>query len=497
MGKSYYEEICAGQDVRANLIALKAELKDEKNKRALAYKLEGNFSVFYTLLNDGDPKVRKNAALVLGEMETEDVLPFLFTAYDKEETLFVRPSYLEAMEKLDVSGYVDKLQEQLQWIDKLPQTDEKLKHLQKERQALQKLILRYNKPSHKYTGWDNREDVILITNRAQKQLLADACQTAADEVKLLGAGVRLKGADLDEVLKNRLWTEMLFPLPMSLKLQGDGHEIGRLLAGSGLDLFLDERHHGKGAWLYRLDVTGAMAPEKKTLLVRRISEALDAGSAGRFSNNLGNYELEIRLVQKKDQSFMPLLKLHTIDDHRFAYRRESIAASITPANAALIAAIAQPYLKEGAQVLDPFCGVGTMLIERDVLCKTGAMYGLDTFGEAIEKARRNTAVIGKKINYINRDFFDFTHDYSFDEIITDMPSQGKTRTRQELAEFYTDFLDRAPVILSQSAILVIYTPDPELLKAAVRQDVRYRIKEEKIINERIDTRVLILSYDRS
>lgn len=40
-----------------------------------------------------------------------------------------------------------------------------------------------------------------------------------------------------------------------------------------------------------------------------------------------------------------------MEDERFVYRKESIAASIAPVNAALIMQIAGDHLKENAQVL--------------------------------------------------------------------------------------------------------------------------------------------------
>ena len=91
-----------------------------------------------------------------------------------------------------------------------------------------------------------------------------------------------------------------------------------------------------------------------------------------------------------------------------------------------------------AQIMDPFCGVGTMLIERNKLVPAREMYGIDLFGEAIAKARENTQNAGGRIWYINRDFFDFTHDYKFDEIITDMPPRGK-KTKEEQDAFYARF----------------------------------------------------------
>mgnify|MGYP002245200123 CR=1 FL=1 len=60
------------------------------------------------------------------------------------------------------------------------------------------------------------------------------------------------------------------------------------------------------------------------------------------------------------------LKLYTIPMQRFSYRKNVVAASIHPSLAAMLVSLAKPYLKENAQILDPFCGVGTMLIERDI-----------------------------------------------------------------------------------------------------------------------------------
>ena len=103
------------------------------------------------------------------------------------------------------------------------------------------------------------------------------------------------------------------------------------------------------------------------------------------------------------------------------HRKNAVAVSIHPATAAMLVALAEPYLKENAQILDPFCGVGTMLIERDIRVLAREKYGIDIFGEAIRGARENASYAGEKINFINRDYFDFTHAYLFDEIITNMP----------------------------------------------------------------------------
>ena len=72
--------------------------------------------------------------------------------------------------------------------------------------------------------------------------------------------------------------------------------------------------------------------------------------------------------------------------------------------------LSKDYLKENAQIIDPFCGVGTMLIERNKKVPAREIYGTDIFGEAIVYARENTELAGAKVNYIHSDFFDFKHD---------------------------------------------------------------------------------------
>ena len=162
MIREYYEAICNGVDVRANLIALRNALKDEKEIRAFAYLLGGDFSVLGSLLVHEDPKVRKNAAILLGKMESEDMLPLLFETYQKEETRFIRADYLKAMEHMDYAPYLGKLQERLQELRSVQAAPEEQKHMSEEIRMLQTMVLKYQKPEvHRFTAMDQEEDVIL------------------------------------------------------------------------------------------------------------------------------------------------------------------------------------------------------------------------------------------------------------------------------------------------------------------------------------------------
>lgn len=211
----------------------------------------------------------------------------------------------------------------------------------------------------------------------------------------------------------------------------------------------------------------------------------------RLRNDPSDYEIEIRLMERRDGTFLPLVKLHTLKDTRFSYRKYSLPVSIKPSGAALVAALASPWMKKGGQVLDPFCGVGTMLIERDKAKEAGPMYGIDTFGEAIKGARENTYLAGKEINYIHRDFFDFTHGYLFDEIITNMPVRGK-RTKEEQEAFYRNFFRKAKEVLKPNGIMVLHSNEKGYIRKEIRLQEAWKLINEYNLDEKEGISVYII-----
>ena len=544
MIKEYYERVCAGDQVRQNLIALRDGLESEKDRKEFARLLGGDFSKLTALLGDEDPKVRRNAASILGKLGSEDMLPILFDAYKKEKTLYVRADYLKAMAELDYRPVLSELEKRLAqlWEMEIPQ--EERKHIQEEARVLQGMTARYKKrEGHRFVGWDEPLDLILITNRCLRKVTADRIESG--ELTMLAGGIRVKGAKVRELCKLRTYREMLFPVDYAGTTGGEkagsdvrtlteptggekagsdvrtltGQEkqasdaqavagaietrtpgrisaqqaaqIGAALAEPVLEL-ARRLHQGGGAFLFRLELKGVEEQGRKGVLLRRISNAVEQASGGALINSVSDYEMEIRLVERKDGTFLPMVKFCTIPDTRFTYRREVIAGSIAPVNAALAIELARPYLKEDAQVLDPFCGVGTMLIERDRAVKAGIMYGIDIFGEAIEKAKLNTQRAGCNVYYINKDFFAFEHGYLFDEIITDLPQVTANHPLQEIRELYRDFFDAAGRYLQPEALLVLYTTEPQLVTEALRVRREYKLIEKHTINEKNGTGVLII-----
>lgn len=245
---------------------------------------------------------------------------------------------------------------------------------------------------------------------------------------------------------------------------------------------LEENHSGAAPFYFRVGVSGAMPLDKRSDFSKKVSIAIEEAFDRKLVNSTSHYEVEIRLIQNKEGTFMPCLKLFTLPDRRFHYRRYHVAASMKPVLAAGILALAKPYLREYAQVLDPFCGVGTLLIERRFISPIRNAYGIDTFGEAIEKARANTKIAGMQANYINRSFFDFEHEYEFDEIITDMPAGNLEK--DELDEIYRRFFEKSAELLSDKGRIICYSKEMGLVKKYLRLQNKFRLLQEFCILEK-------------
>lgn len=494
MIREYYEAVCAENETRANLIALRSAVKDEKEKRAFAYLLGGDFSVLCRLLEHEDPKVRKNAALLLGEMESEDLLPVLFDSYKKEKTLFVRPDYLKAIAGMDCEAFLDEMEEQLEMLRAKEPLPEEKKHVSAEIRMLQNILLKYRSPRpHVFHGYDIIEPMLLLVNREQTKAVADEIKEGTHT--LLKGGIRVKDAKIRTILPIRTYSELLFPIRTKTLPVNAPEEIGKQLAVSELTDFMMRLHEGKAPYYFRIEPKG-LDDAKKGNWIRKVSDALEQESQAAWINSVSSYETEIRLLMKKDGTMAAFLKLYTIPDQRFAYRVESIGSSMNPVNAALCAQLARPWLKEHAQILDPFCGVGTLLIERNRALAAKTMYGLDIFGDAIEKAKRNTALANCRVNYIQRDFFTFEHDYLFDEIITDLPQASASRTKEEIHHLYLSFFEKAQQHLNDGGIVILYAAYPQYAAEAVRRYENFRMEKTFLLNEKTKMTLCIVRYQK-
>lgn len=475
-----YDKICSGQDLRASLIELKMQLKTEEGRRQFCRICGENYDVIMKCLAEEDPKVRKNAAAILGLLKVPEAVDVLMDAYLDEDKLFVRPEYIKAMAGLDCGEYLEDFRQRLEELSACEAPENEKKHVREEMQALQELLLQKGEwRKHSFSGYERQNEVILTVLPAFRDLLAES---VSSKKKLLTSGIRTVTGDIGGLLQNRLWQEMLFVIHGSGEPEADPEMLAEWLEASDLMRILENNHSGGGPWYFRIGIPGQKTGKNIGDFVKAAALVLESASGRKLVNSPSHYETEIRLIRKKEGGFLPLLKLFTLPDHRFAYRRYTVAAGMKPSLAAGLLALAKPYLREYAQVLDPFCGAGTLLMERRFLMPVRNLYGLDIFGEAVEKARANAAIAGFQANYINRDYFDFTHSYLFDEIITDMPSG--TGKREETDLLYRRFFEKSAELLSDRGRIVMYSGEMGLVKKYLRLQGRFRLLKEFCILEK-------------
>ena len=491
MLRAIYKDIENGKDVRKNLIELKKLLKEESNKRAFIYYLAGDYSLFYKLLENEDAKSRKNTVLIMGDIGEQSFVSVLYEAYQKEETLFVKPSYLEAITQLDYRFLLEDLKERLETLTKSQFDEASMKHINEEVKNLTRMIIDIEgRKEHRFIGSQKLSDVILLTNRDHQKVTIDQIENMP--AKEFGAGVMVRTEELKKIQDIRTYSELLFRLPNLEEMSDDPVEITHALYKAGIVDFLDTRHEGGAPYYFRLEIKAKITFEQKSAMAKKVALNLEKISKRKLINSTSNYEVEIRLIENKKGMFNALLKLYTIKDNRFEYRKHSVAASIAPHTAALVARLAKGYLKEGVQVLDPFCGVGTMLIERNKLVQATPIYGIDTFGEAIDRGIINSRAAKCNINFINKDFFDFTHNYFFDEIFTNMPTRGGRKTEAEMVTLYKSFFNKSMEVLKSDGLIVMYTRDRHLVVGEVPYRPEFTILEEYTISKKEEAYVFII-----
>lgn len=474
------EQLRKEENCRENLSKLR-ELVKTNERKAQCIQVEGYAELFAHFLDSEDAKTRKNAALLLGDLACQNQMNTLLAHYQNETTEFVKGAYLEALAKLDVTEILDQLMKLLEQLSDTEITVENRKHMEAQMRPLRSIQLKYQgKKVHRMVPHPKGK-VILTCNREVREVLRRSITSGRATAHPLGVLVECE--DLHQITANRLYRELLFPVSVKGLLEPDPDVVAEALWNADILGQLLELHGEEGPFSFRIELKSSMGLDKKSIFTKRMAGALERMSKGQLLNSTTDYEVELRLVANKEGKLYPCMKLKTVPQHRFYYRKNSIAASIHPATAAVIMELAQPYMKEHAQIMDPFCGVGTMLIERHKKLSARQIYGTDIYGEAIEKARENAALAGVNINYIHRDFFDFKHEYLFDEMITNMPIRGK-KTKEEMDTFYGQFFDKVSQHMAPGGVIIMYTNEEGFVKKQLRLHENMKLLDQYLMQEK-------------
>lgn len=466
MYEDIFREIDAQQDLRAALTRLKKEIVQDKKEGSFHGLSRTQEEKIASLMQDEDPKVRKNAVGILGEAGADGCLDAIAEAYQQEKTLFVRSSYLKTLRKFDFSQYKDMLRERIRQIEAQPMTEENRKHLSEELRLLRDMTADPSqRKQHVFTGYNVVSDMILLVSPGFEHLTYNALPDyIREDARMLNGAVEVVTDKLNVVLGIRTVKAILFRFTTAQIKPGDPDAAAAVLARSGILRYLKTRHAGSGPFYFRIDMKTRLHLTEKGKYIKRLAAALEEKTGGALINSASGYECEIRLIESKKGRYFPFLILHTVPDDRFDYRKNALATSMAPVRAAEIIELVRDYLIDDAAVLDPFCGNATLLIERQKALRAKALYGVDIYGEAIRAAHENTELAGVPVYLINRDMAEFTHKYKFDEILTELPSVTEKMDRDSLAVFYTRFINKTKEWTQEGAAVIVITTEPDLFR---------------------------------
>lgn len=466
------------EDARNNLSKLAERLREMPAEWKTAHG-EEYAGVLLPYLKHEDAKVRKNCAKVLGHFRTPSVCDALMEAYRSETVMFVRSQYLSALCGCELGEYRSELEARREALMKEDISEENRKHVNEELKAIEACLGSGARTRQVFAGYKVPSDVLLVTNPLYtKELYGMLSQ---DKKKVVGGGVLVHCEDLDEIRDIRVFREMLFVIPGLQTVEEDPYRIAAQLASEIVMRFLKKRHTGGETFSYRIELRSNMEERKKSLFLKRLNGEILRLMGGHLRNDAGDYDVEFRLIQREG-GYRLLVKLMTLKDTRFVYRKESVAASIQPTDVAFCLQTFRQYLQEDAQVLDPFCGVGTMLLERAMLGDVKIAFGVDTFGEAVEKARKNTEAAHAPVHYIQRDFFDFRHETLFDEIVTNMPFH-KEFEDDKVEPIYEKFFQKAMGHLKPTGVMLLVSHNPRLVKKYLLDSLE--IAEHMVLREKL------------
>ena len=495
--------------------------------------------IILACLTHEDAKTRKNAALVLqtiaeeygmdifgddqvddaaasdeaptaSDLPSAEVASYLYAAYKAEETMFVRSAYLEALKCFDCEPYRAELMERLTFLKEESWAEGDLKHVREERHAIESLFeAPASEMKSEFKGLDREMGILLVIDEAVRE----AAQTELGAgARVVPGGVRLTTSSWKKVQSCRLYKEALFPVPLRKGSQITISNMGSLVADSKLIPMVDEllkaagdstqtgsagenavsvgnaaenagsvgsagENAGAREHPFRMEIRSSSDEDRSGTVLKRAAAELEEASKGRLRNSKTAYEFTLVLMAKRDGSLSPYIKLPDSTDHRFDYRKNSEATSMSAVMAAEAVQMIRPYLKDGAQVIDPFAGVGTLLIERAKAVPHGDLYATDIYGHAVIGGRENAELAGVNISYINRDFFDFKHDYPFDEVITEFPDLFN-KEAEEKEEFFRNFFRSAMEVTADKAMLFLISAEDKVMHKHIRLNPELRIVSE-------------------
>lgn len=363
----------AAPPVRARLVRLAGRLAaegagEEAQRRIVA------------LVEDPDPKTRRNAILALAHLPGAEVEGALLGRWAREDRSEIRRSLADVLGRVGGAASLALLGA-VQAAD-----DPELARV------VERAVLRLGRTVSRPTELAELDldvtppgpvRVALSCRAGLEPILCDELATYAPRATGPGRVELELAGPLAGVLAARTWLSIAFPLP---------EEMGEVPAALAKALLGGAARRVWETWAerpirWRLAWAAGGPQRAKVLAAARAVAAADAT----LVNDPTGSAWEVLVTEGKGRIGVDLVP-RLVHDTRFAWRRRDVPAASHPTIAAALARVAS--VRPDDVVWDPFVGSGLELVERAKLGPFSAMVGTDTDARAIEAARDNLRAAG-------------------------------------------------------------------------------------------------------
>lgn len=494
--ENLYRNLINKEDLRHSISGLRQVLREskeleetgasrEENAAGLLYGMleeDGGIECLLTVLSDEDPKTRKNAALLVGElwevMREEDVvlcIRRLYDSYGSELTRFVLASYLTGLENLTRRVELPDdmrllLGDRLAAIDSMGEIPvQERKHIISERKALFGLLhLGDEDEKVLYRMPDDRFDILLTTDPSDRELLFSQVKRETEAAKILPFGILVSGKARDRVQSIGLYEHMMYRILPDKAVPFRSDRLKEALLYSDFGRFLDGCYGESAHLLFRVFLHAPYEDKKRAAVIKKLEGELEFYGSGRLKADKSEADLHLHFFLQKSGNMGLFVRPLAQVDNRFSYRRAELDTSMAPRKAVKMVTLLASELAADARVIDPFAGTGTLLIEREKAKATEEMYALDTYGEAVTIGREAAWAAGVRILYVHRDAASFTDDKPFTEILSELPDLFH-KEAEEKGRFFEELGKITERLLESGGVAFYLTSEGNAMKSMVRR----------------------------
>ena len=494
--ENFYGNLIKKEDLRQSISGLRQVLRESgelKESGALSgehamdrlygmLEKDGGIDLLLDVLSEEDPKTRKNAALLIGELseamteaDRKVCIQKLYDCYGSELTRFVLSSYLIGLEHLTRSAELPEemrmmLSSRLESIDAMGEIPvQERKHILSERKALSKLLhMEDTKTTVTFRMPGDNFDVLLTTDPADRELLFAQVKKETEAARSLPFGVLVSGRARDRVQSIGLYEYMMYRITPDKAMPFRSGQLKDALDRSDFGRFIDDCFGVDAKLAFRIFLHAPYEDRKRAAVIKKLEGEIEFYGSGRLQARKSDVDLHLHFYLQKNGNMGLLLRPLAQKDLRFAYRSRELDTSMAPRKAVKIVTLLASELSVGARVIDPFAGTGTLLIEREKAKPTEEMYALDTFGEAVTIGREAALAAGVRILYVHRDAASFTDDKPFTEIISELPDLFH-KEADEKGQFFRELGEVTERLLSSGGVAFFLTSEGNALKSMIRQ----------------------------